>query len=89
VQETSIETTKRIMLHCGTKCISKSIIQKAKRLYSNSSDINDFMKLLNMNHIGGGRLSYRNGTITGGYDKCYCGSVSKTKIPISIDYCNC
>jgi predicted hydrocarbon binding protein len=82
-------TASRIMMDCGTRCIGDSIIRKAKTIYAGSKSMEDFIAGLNAHRIGGGRLVYENGTVTGGYDKCYCGSVSKSRGAIPLEYCSC
>jgi hypothetical protein len=82
-------TTKMIMAKCGADCIGNAIIAKAKSIYSKYHDLYDFVDKLNQNHIGGGRLIYSNGIIKGGYNKCYCGSVSKSGKLLPIEYCYC
>jgi hypothetical protein len=79
----------RIMMDCGTRCIGDSIILRAKTIHAGSKSMEDFIAGLNAHHIGGGRLVYENGTVTGGYDKCYCGSVSKSKGIMPLEYCAC
>ncbi|MHC4106371.1 MAG: DUF6144 family protein [Planctomycetota bacterium] len=64
----------RIMQECGTSCIGESTIRKAKKLYKESSGMTEFLS---------GNI------ISGGYDTCYCGSVSKTKEAMPITYCYC
>jgi predicted hydrocarbon binding protein len=79
----------RIMQECGTSCIGESTIRKAKKLYKESSGMTEFLSKLNDNHIGGGLLQLDGNIISGGYDTCYCGSVSKTKEVMPITYCYC
>ncbi len=78
-----------IMMDCGTRCIGESIILKAKAIHAGSKSMEDFIAGLNAHGIGGGRLVYKNGIVTGGYDRCYCGSVSKTKVIMPLEYCAC
>ena len=44
---------------------------------------------MNEAHIGGGHLKRKNNIIFAQYDKCYCGSVNKTKELFSDTYCYC
>lgn len=81
--------TCQIMLECGRKCIGASTIQKAKKLFANSTDMTEFLSKMNDNHIGGGRLTLDGSNISGGYDTCYCGTVSKANQLIPITYCYC
>ena len=82
------ETAKRVMKPCGYQCISNSVIEKAKKLHEKSSDIDDFLKLLNEQHIGGGQLHRRDGKIIGVYNTCYCDFPKQTK-DMSPVYCYC
>lgn len=77
-----------IMQSCGYSCISNSTIEKAKKLYADSSDMNDFLLKLNQNHIGGGKLHIDGDKIIGIYERCYCGLAKNAK-NLSSDYCNC
>jgi len=79
----------RIMQECGMSCIGESTIKNAKKFYKESGDMTEFLSKLNKNHIGGGWLELNGNIISGGYDICYCGSVSKTKEAIPITYCYC
>jgi hypothetical protein len=77
------------MMDCGSRCIGESTILKAKTIYAGSKNMEGFIAGLNAHRIGGGRLVYKNGTVTGGYDRCYCGSVSKSKGIMPLEYCAC
>lgn len=78
-----------IMQKCGMECIGQSLIKKAKTIYNDSTFLKSFLKKLNENHIGGGHLELNGNVIDASYTKCYCGSVSKTKESISLNYCYC
>lgn len=78
----------KVMKPCGHKCISENIIKKAKLLYSKAQTMDDFLKLLNEQRIGGGKLHTRDSVIIGVYDMCYCG-IAKLTEGISPQYCNC
>jgi predicted hydrocarbon binding protein len=78
-----------VMEACGVGCLGSSVIQKAKQLHKESSDISDFLMRMNEHHIGGSHLTYENGVVQVVYKKCYCGTVSHTDEPISLTYCNC
>ena len=82
------EKISEIMQSCGFSCISASVIEKAKKLYADSSDISEFLGKLNQNHIGGGKLHIERDKIIGIYEYCYCG-LAKTAKNLSPDYCNC
>ena len=82
------EAVEKIMKPCGYQCISDSIIDKAKKLYEKSSSIDDFLQLLNGQHIGGGQLHTKDGKIIGIYNTCYCGLAKNAK-GMSPVYCYC
>ena len=50
------DTVSKVMKPCGNKCISEKIIKKANLLYSKAQTMDDFLKLLNEQRIGGGKL---------------------------------
>lgn len=89
ITETNKQITSKIMVDCGTQCIGTSTIAKARVLFKKSKDIKEFLQKLNEKSIGGGRLKLSEGIVTGGYDRCYCGSVSKSRIVIPLEYCSC
>jgi len=74
---------------CGQQCIGQSVLDKAKSLKHGTGDIDEFLEKLNKAHIGGGKLRRDNSIIYASYERCYCGSVSKTQKPISLLYCQC
>ncbi|MBU5591448.1 hypothetical protein KQI89_06705 [Clostridium sp. MSJ-4] len=78
----------KVMKPCGYQCISSSVINKAKRLYKKSSNLDDFLQLLNEQHIGGGHLHTKDGSIIGMYSSCYCGLAKQAK-DMSQIYCYC
>lgn len=82
------DTVSKVMKPCGYKCISENIIKKAKLLYSKAQTMDDFLKLLNEQRIGGGKLHTGDSVIIGVYDMCYCG-IAKQADGISPQYCNC
>jgi len=45
-----------IMRPCGHRCVSKHTIETAKKLYTDSADLPDFLRRLNERRIGGGHL---------------------------------
>ena len=82
------ETVLKVMKPCGHQCISNTAIMKAKELYSKVESLEDLLKLLNENHIGGGKLHIKDRSIIGVYDSCYCGIAKQAK-GLSACYCNC
>lgn len=78
----------KVMKPCGHQCISNSVIDKAKKLYSASGSIDEFLSLLNEQHIGGGQLHTKDGKIIGVYNTCFCGLAKHAK-NLSPVYCYC
>lgn len=85
------ETTVRIMENCGRQCCGATHRKHAKQFMSESKSIEEFLDKMNKKGIGGGRFKLKDrNTIVGGYNRCYCGQVSRTKEPFSTNtYCQC
>ncbi|WIV12394.1 DUF6144 family protein [Proteiniborus sp. MB09-C3] len=82
------DVIEKVMKPCGYQCISNSIIDKVKKLHEKSNDIDEFLHLLNEQHIGGGQLHTKDGKIIGVYSSCYCGLAKQSK-DMSPAYCYC
>jgi len=82
-------TARDVMEACGQRCIGQSILSKAKNIQLKSHDLDDLLDRLNEAHIGGGKMFRTDEGIHASYERCYCGSVSKTRQPISPIYCQC
>jgi predicted hydrocarbon binding protein len=87
--EIGADGAKAVMEACGQQCIGKSVLDRARLIKQDSSTIDEFLEKLNHAHIGGGKLWRENNVIYASYERCYCGSVSKTRQPISTIYCQC
>ncbi len=83
--------SKDIFVSCGMMCCGITSRKLVKQLMQESKSLKDFIKRLNEKHLGGGRLKLKDkNTITGGYDRCYCGSVSKTRKNFpDLTFCQC
>jgi predicted hydrocarbon binding protein len=79
----------QIMVGCGHRCISRSLLEKAQKHWREVETIDDFLDKLNQAHIGGGSLRREGDTIHGSYERCYCGSVSQAAEPMPSTYCYC
>jgi predicted hydrocarbon binding protein len=88
-REVDEETRRAIMEACGRRCIGAGTLDKARRLQPGAQDLDDLLSRLNESHIGGGHLQRAGEVIHAAYDRCYCGSVSRTKEPLSATYCHC
>lgn len=78
-----------IMEACGRQCIGASILVKARQIAQAAHDLDDLLEQLNRAHIGGGHLQREGDVVHAAYDRCYCGSVSKTRELFSATYCHC
>ena len=82
-----------IMRTCGSKCCGQGQRKTAKRLMSESSSIEDFLKKLSNYEVKDGVLEYKlidNNTIIGKHNKCFCGQVKKsTELFKNKTYCQC
>jgi predicted hydrocarbon binding protein len=94
LDKTSKRVAKKVMLACGymmrdgvSRCINEHKIERTKKLYIESKNIKDFIERLSKH--GGGNLKYEGNSIKATYNRCYCGSVSKTKEKIPLTYCYC
>lgn len=83
------ETSRAIMEACGRTCIGARTLAEARRLHREAKDLDDLLYRLNEAHIGGGQLRREGDVICAAYERCYCGSVSPTREPISATYCRC
>jgi hypothetical protein len=83
--------TKDILVSCGMMCCGVTSRRRVAQLKSESTSIKDLLEKMNKRHLGGGRLKLKDAhTITGGYDQCYCGMVSRTRTPFpDLTYCQC
>jgi hypothetical protein len=88
-QKVDAGTRLEIMQACGRKCIGASMLKKARHIAQEAKDIDDLLARMNAAHMGGGRLKREGNVIHAGFDRCYCGSVSKTKEIFSPTYCQC
>jgi hypothetical protein len=86
-REVDADQAQAIMQRCT--CIGQGTIDRALALQREAQDLDDLLARLNAAHIGGGHLRREGNVIQAAYDRCYCGSVSKTKAPISATYCAC
>ena len=84
-----VGVARKVMEACGLQCIGKNTLKKAQKIKKETLDIDDLLKRLNADHIGGGNLKRDGNRIYASYTRCYCGSVSKTRQTISLIYCQC
>jgi predicted ArsR family transcriptional regulator len=85
------EKTAVVMQACGRMCCGVTSRRRAAEIKKRSQNLDELIRNLNHLRLGGGRLKRLDArTITGGYDRCYCGLVSQTaeKFP-NLSYCRC
>lgn len=81
----------QVMTACGRMCCGVTSRRRADEIKKSSPTLIELVQNLNRGRLGGGRLRVVDKhTITGGYDRCYCGLVSQTaeKFPL-LTYCSC
>lgn len=83
--EISMQSTMR---KCGGNCLTKDVKELAKKLYEQSSTIDEFLSGMNESGIGGGNLHIKNNKIIAIYKNCYCDIPYETK-NINLSYCQC
>jgi predicted hydrocarbon binding protein len=81
------KTRAEILEQCGRQCQSQSFIKKAKRIYEQTRDIDEFLETLGKDYTN----LHREGDATYIiYPKCYCTQVNNIpKEELSATYCNC
>ena len=83
------EAAGAVMEACGRQCIGATTLAKAREIAAVAEDLDDLLARLNEAHLGGGQLRREGDAIHAAYDRCYCGSVSKAREPVSTIYCRC
>lgn len=76
------------MRKCGGNCLTKDVIELAKKIYEQSSTIDEFLTGMNESGIGGGNLHIKNNKIIAIYKNCYCDIPYETK-NLNPSYCQC
>lgn len=86
-EHVDVDTCTKILEQCGRNCIGKSTVEKARRVFSKSDSLKDFLeKYAEVNK----HLHLEEDKVYLVYPKCYCPTVNK--IPpglLSATYCNC
>lgn len=81
------ETKRRILEKCGEQCQSQSFIKKARTLYENSENLDDFLEKFGQVYEN---LHREGDDVFIIYPKCYCPNVNKLpRGKLSATYCNC
>ena len=81
------ETKAMILEQCGRQCQSQGFIEKARRIYEQSQNMEEFLNAFSEVYEN---LHIEGNSIYIVYPKCYCSFVNK--IPsgtLSATYCNC
>jgi predicted hydrocarbon binding protein len=81
------KTVAKILEQCGRQCQSQSFVEKAKKIYKNSKNNEDFLDKLGQTY----KHIHREGNnVYLIYPKCYCSQVNRIpKGKLSGAYCNC
>lgn len=87
--EVARPTRQELMESCGRHCIGTTITEKALELRAKAKSVDDLLARLNEAHIGGSFLRREGEIIYAEYQRCYCGSVSRTRKRFSPTYCYC
>ena len=81
------ETAAKVLEQCGRQCQSESFVEKAKRIYEKSEDVNEFLDKFGQVYK---HLHREGNKVYIVYPKCYCSQVNKIPAGIlSATYCNC
>lgn len=76
------------MRKCSGSCLTKDVIEQAKKIYGQSSAIDEFLSGMNEIGIGGGNLHTKDNKIIAIYKNCYCDIPYETK-NLNPSYCQC
>jgi hypothetical protein len=88
-EEAGEAVAREVMVGCGRRCISRSLLQEVQKHRRESDTIDDVLDRLNRAGVGGGSLRREGDTIHGSYERCYCGSVNQAAEPVPSTYCHC
>jgi predicted hydrocarbon binding protein len=81
------KTTAKILEQCGRQCQTHSFIKKAKAIYQESANTNEFLEKLAKTYK---HLRREGNKVYLEYPKCYCSQVNTLpKGRLSGTYCNC
>lgn len=83
--EISMQSTMR---KCGGSCLTKDVIVLVRKIYEQSSTIDELLAGMNESGIGGGNLHLKNNKIVAIYKSCYCDIPYETK-NLNPSYCQC
>lgn len=76
------------MRKCGGNCLTKDVIELVKKIYGQSSTIEELLSGMNERGIGGGKLHMQNNKIIAIYKNCYCDIPYQIK-NLNPSYCQC
>ncbi len=81
------EAATKVMRSCGYQCIDKHILTNAKKLYSESADMEEFLQKLSIS-LGGSNLTFKDNKIIAIYDQCFC-DINDSEKKLNRCYCQC
>ncbi len=77
----------KVMRACGYQCINESILTNAKKIYSESDSMEEFLQKLSVS-LGGANLTLEGNKIVAVYDQCFC-EIDDSKKKLNKCYCQC
>ncbi len=86
-KNTDEKTRAKILEQCGRHCQSQSFVKKARRIFQQAKNVDEFIEKLSQTYK---HLHREGGNVYITYPRCYCSFVNK--IPpkkLSWTYCNC
>ncbi|MGD2141870.1 MAG: DUF6144 family protein [Candidatus Bathyarchaeota archaeon] len=84
--EVDEEVMEKILIGCGRSCISKSFVDKARRISKESSNLNEFLESLGEEWS---HLKLENDEVYVEYERCFCPFVKNYPGTMSSTWCNC
>jgi hypothetical protein len=89
--ESLLDESDIILIRESCACKPPKFLKKAKEIYAESKNIDDFLLKLQETGYAGNSIRLENNIIYGkfGAKKCVCGMVGETKSEISISWCHC
>lgn len=81
------KTKAKILEQCGRQCQSQSFVEKARKIYQQSKNVDEFIDKLSQAYK---HLHREGDNVYITYPRCYCPFVNKTpRNKLSWTYCNC
>ncbi len=78
-----------VLAECGRRCLPKSTVARARRLWKTEGDLDAWVAAMNAQHLGGGHLQREGDVIYGRYERCYCSLAKGAGEGLSTTFCHC